>query len=188
MYTYRVKSLAAMQDETANVRNISIIAHVDHGKTTLMDCLLAYNGYVSRKEVGRVRLCDSRADERERQITMKSSSFSLHYANIQNNTDYLVNMMDSPGHLVFRSEVSYALRLTDGALLLIDIVDGVSAQTYTILKQAFDERIECVLVINKIDRLILDLHLSPMEAYRQISQTIDLVNAFLASLAHSNKD
>jgi ribosome assembly protein 1 len=77
----------------------------------------------------------------------------------------LINLIDSPGHIAFRSEVSYALRLTDGALLLVDVVEGVSSQTYTVLKQAFDEKIKCILVLNKMDRLIQELKLNPQEAY-----------------------
>ena len=79
-----------------------------------------------------------------------------------------MTLIDSPGHIAFRQEVSYALRLTDGALLLVDVVEGVSSQTYTVLRQAFEENIRCVLVLNKLDRLVQELKLTPLEAYNQL--------------------
>lgn len=122
---------------------------------------------------------DDRIDEQDRGITMKSSSISL-LAN-HNKCDYLINLIDSPGHVEFGFEVSAALRLTDGALVVVDVLEGVSSQTYRVLLQTFEERVASVLVLNKVDKLIRDRQLSPLEAYHHLTQIIEQVNAILGS-------
>jgi ribosome assembly protein 1 len=107
------------------------VAHVDHGKTTLADCLIASNGLIHKKQAGQLKLLDDRHDEQQRGITMKSSSICLLY------NDCIVNLIDSPGHLEFYFEVSAALRLTDSALLVVDVVEGVSSQTFRVLHQLY---------------------------------------------------
>ena len=101
------------------------------GKTTISDCLLSSNNIISKKLIGKLRYLDSRKDEQERQITMKSSSISLIFDRKPDDR-YLINLIDSPGHIEFSSEVSSALRNTDGALILVDVVDGISSQTLTV--------------------------------------------------------
>ena len=116
------------------IRNFCILAHVDHGKTSLADSLISSNKIISSKLAGKLRYLDSRPDEQERCITMKSSSISLTYQ--LNNENYLINLIDSPGHVDFSSEVASALRVCDGGLLLVDVVEGICAQTYTVMKQS----------------------------------------------------
>uniref|UniRef100_A0A8D3BPJ6 Elongation factor-like 1 n=1 Tax=Scophthalmus maximus TaxID=52904 RepID=A0A8D3BPJ6_SCOMX len=171
--------IISLQRNPANIRNLCILAHVDHGKTTLADCLVASNGIISSRLAGKVRYLDSREDEQDRGITMKSSAISLHYSNDQ---DYLLNLIDSPGHVDFSSEVSTAVRLCDGAVVIVDAVEGVCPQTQVVLRQAWLENIRPVLVINKMDRLIMELKLTPQEAYTHLQKILEQVNAVTGSL------
>lgn len=166
-----------LQRHPESIRNVCIVAHVDHGKTTLSDHLISTNGVISKRLAGKIRYLDSRKDEQERNITMKASAISLIH-----DGDKLVNLVDSPGHVDFSSEVSAAVRVADGAIVLVDAVQGIGTQTQTVITQAYQEGLEMVLVINKFDRLIVDLCLSPLEAYVHLQRIIESVNAFLASL------
>ncbi|CAI2168612.1 15727_t:CDS:10, partial [Funneliformis geosporum] len=148
--------------------------HVDHGKTTLSDSLLASNGIISNRLAGKVRYLDSREDEQERGITMEAKN------NI-NSDEYLINLIDAPGHVDFTSEVSTASRLCDGALILVDVVEGVCTQTHAVLRQAWVENVRPILVLNKIDRLITELRLSPLEAYVHLNKILEQVNAVMGT-------
>lgn len=172
--------LIALQRNPANIRNLCILAHVDHGKTTLADCLVASNGIISNRLAGKLRYLDSREDEQIRGITMKSSAISLHYGD--GDKEYLLNLIDSPGHVDFSSEVSTAVRLCDGAIVIVDAVEGVCPQTQAVLRQAWLENIRPILVINKIDRLIMELKLTSQEAYMQLQKILGQVNAVTGSL------
>ncbi|GLH14987.1 LOW QUALITY PROTEIN: Elongation factor G, mitochondrial [Gryllus bimaculatus] len=180
MRLFDSKKLAELQQNTSNIRNICILAHVDHGKTTLADCLVASNGIISPKMAGKLRYMDSRKDEQERGITMKSSSIALYYC--LEGKEFLVNLIDSPGHVDFSSEVSTAVRLCDGAIVVVDVIEGVCPQTQVALKQAWLENIRPVLVLNKIDRLILEMKLSPLDAYVHLTQVLEQVNAVMGEL------
>ncbi|XP_077084107.1 elongation factor-like GTPase 1 isoform X2 [Siphateles boraxobius] len=175
-----LEKIIALQKKTSQIRNLCILAHVDHGKTTLADCLVASNGIISSRLAGKLRYLDSREDEQIRGITMKSSAISLHCTTGGN--DYLINLIDSPGHVDFSSEVSTAVRLCDGAIVVVDAVEGVCPQTQVVLRQAWLENIRPVLVINKIDRLIVELKLTSQEAYTHLQKILEQVNAVTGTL------
>ncbi|CAF1039157.1 unnamed protein product [Rotaria sp. Silwood1] len=176
--TYSPEILCELQENTESIRNICILAHVDHGKTTLADDLLASNGIISTRLAGKLRLMDSLEAEQIRGITMKSSAVSLVHE--KDDKKYLINLIDTPGHVDFSSEVSTAVRLCDGAIILIDAVEGVCPQTLAALRQAWLEHLRIILVLNKIDRLIVELKMSPMEAYFHIRSILEHLNAVVA--------
>ncbi|EJC97981.1 P-loop containing nucleoside triphosphate hydrolase protein [Fomitiporia mediterranea MF3/22] len=172
-----------------DVRVITTIGHVDHGKTTFVDYLLAANNIISSRMAGKIRYLDSREDEQQRGITMESSAVSLRFKVAEKTEEgesvqktYVINLIDTPGHVDFSSEVSTASRLCDGALLLVDVVEGVCTQTISVLRQAWLDRVRPILVLNKCDRLITELKHTPVEAYHHLSQVIEQVNAVMGSL------
>ncbi|KAK2592562.1 Cytoplasmic GTPase/eEF2-like protein (ribosomal biogenesis) [Conoideocrella luteorostrata] len=183
------EKLANLQRKSQDIRNICILAHVDHGKTSLTDALLATNGIISPKLAGKIRYLDSRPDEQLRGITMESSAISLYFSMLRRSApdatpeqkEYLINLIDSPGHIDFSSEVSTASRLCDGAVVLVDAVEGVCSQTVTVLRQTWIEKLKPLLVINKMDRLITELKMTPAEAYVHLSKLLEQVNAVLGS-------
>lgn len=178
-----------LQLDASCIRNICILAHVDHGKTSLSDSLLATNGIISQRMAGKVRYLDSREDEQLRGITMESSAISLYFKvmRLQQGSqepevhEHLINLIDSPGHIDFSSEVSTSSRLCDGAVVLVDVVEGVCSQTVNVLRQCWIDKLKPLLVINKIDRLITEWKLSPLEAYQHISRIIEQVNSVIGS-------
>ncbi|KAF8172800.1 P-loop containing nucleoside triphosphate hydrolase protein [Mycena galopus ATCC 62051] len=173
-----------------NIRNMSVIAHVNHGKSTLTDSLVSRAGIIAGSNAGIVRYTDTRADEKERGITIKATALSMYFelrdddvAAVKQKTEgtsFLVNLIDSPGHIDFSSEVTAALRVTDGALVVVDTVEGVRVQTEIVLRQALAERIKPVLVINKVDRALLELQIGPEALYQSFCRTIELVNVIIA--------
>ncbi|XP_020603142.1 elongation factor-like GTPase 1 isoform X1 [Orbicella faveolata] len=180
MRTTTPQHLSELQKNSKNIRNICILAHVDHGKTTIADALVASNGIISQRMAGKLRYMDSREDEQLRGITMKSSAISLLFT--KDEEEYIVNLIDSPGHVDFSSEVSTAVRLCDGAIVVVDAVEGVCPQTHVVLRQAWLENIRPCLVLNKIDRLITELKYSPAEAHFHLQQILEKVNAITAAL------
>ena len=179
--------LAALQSKAQNVRNICILAHVDHGKTSLSDSLIATNGIIAPKMAGKIRYLDSRPDEQLRGITMESSAISLYFSMMKRQKEdeepkkeeYLINLIDSPGHIDFSLEVSTASRLCDAAVVLVDAVEGVCSQTVTVLRQVWIEKLKPLLVINKIDRLVTELKMTPAEAYSHLERVLEGVNAVI---------
>ncbi|GAB1215454.1 hypothetical protein ATERTT37_004644 [Aspergillus terreus] len=165
------------------------VEDLDHGKTSLTDSLIATNGIISPKLAGKIRYLDSRPDEQLRGITMESSAISLYFSMMRRpapdadpvQKEYLINLIDSPGHIDFSSEVSTASRLCDGAVVLVDAVEGVCSQTVTVLRQTWVEQLKPILVINKLDRLVTELKMSASEAYSHLSRLLEQVNAVIGS-------
>ncbi|XP_014600269.1 PREDICTED: elongation factor Tu GTP-binding domain-containing protein 1 [Polistes canadensis] len=180
MKIVKAEKLCELQRDPAHIRNICILAHVDHGKTTLADSLVASNGIISNKLAGKLRYLDSRPDEQLRGITMKSSSISLYH--VYNNTEFMINIIDSPGHVDFASEVSTAVRLCDGAFIIIDVVEGICPQTRSALSISYIEGLKPILILNKIDRLITEIKLSPLDTYFHLRQLLEQVNAVMGEL------
>lgn len=177
-------------DKPCNIRNMSVIAHVDHGKSTLTDSLVTKAGIIADKGGG-ARFTDTRPDEQERCITIKSTAISMYFeanpellSDIKQKVDgngFLINLIDSPGHVDFSSEVTAALRVTDGALVVVDCVEGVCVQTETVLRQALTERIKPVLIVNKVDRALLELQLEKEALYTGFLRVLESVNVIIAT-------
>jgi len=194
MVNFTTDEIRGLMDNPANIRNMSVIAHVDHGKSTLTDSLVQRAGIISAKNAGSARFTDTRADEQERGVTIKSTAISL-FGELPTEEDlkdipgpvkttknaFLVNLIDSPGHVDFSSEVTAALRVTDGALVVVDTIEGVCVQTETVLRQALGERIKPVVIINKVDRALLELQLSKEDLFQNFARVIESVNVVIST-------
>lgn len=266
MVNFTVDQIRLLMDDPLNIRNMTVIAHVDHGKSTLTDSLIGKAGIIAKQRAGEARFMDTRPDEQERTITIKSTAVSLYFEmpkdqllspeekkamdekigrkmpappTRKERTDkpkealvaeedegdkkdessssggesassalgggkpeevaadgtvlhkiasaesgkspFLINLIDSPGHVDFSSEVTAALRVTDGALVVVDCVEGVCVQTETVLRQAISERIRPVLFVNKLDRMFLELKMDLENAYQTFARAVESVNVVIAT-------
>ena len=170
-----IEKIKDLMYKPESIRNIGIVAHIDHGKTTLSDNLLAGAGMISEELAGDQRFLDFDEQEQARGITIDAANVSMvhHY----DGKEYLINLIDTPGHVDFGGDVTRAMRAVDGAVVVVCAVEGIMPQTETVLRQALKEHVKPVLFINKVDRLINELKLEPDE----------LQNRFLKIIAEANK-
>src|SRR2546426_5267940 len=153
-----------------HIRNFGVIAHVDHGKTTMSDSLLASSGIISPSVAGQALALDSMKLEQDRQMTIVQANVTLLYE--KDGGEYVINMIDTPGHIDFTGRVTRSLRAIDGAVVVSDSVEGIMTQTETVTRQALEERVRPVLYINKIDRLVKELRLDPSAMQKWLSNII----------------
>jgi len=200
MVNFTVDEIREIMDKKKNIRNMSVIAHVDHGKSTLTDSLVSKAGIIAGAKAGETRFTDTRKDEQDRCITIKSTAISMYYTvpdedlpfidavqeREKDLSSFLINLIDSPGHVDFSSEVTAALRVTDGALVVVDCVSGVCVQTETVLRQAIAERIKPVLFMNKMDLALLTLQLDSEDMFQTFQRIVENVNVIIAT--YSNED
>ncbi|HKL24303.1 MAG TPA: elongation factor EF-2 [Candidatus Nanoarchaeia archaeon] len=170
-----------LMKEKEKIRNIAIAAHIDHGKTTFSDNLLAGAGMLSEETAGKQRALDFHDDESSRGITIDSASVSMIHK--VEGDDYLINLIDTPGHVDFGGDVTRAMRAVDGCVVLTCAVEGVMPQTETVLRQALKELVKPVLFINKVDRLIKEVKLTPQEMEKKFVKIINEVNQLIENIA-----
>ncbi|KAH9056977.1 P-loop containing nucleoside triphosphate hydrolase protein [Lactarius vividus] len=163
------------------VRNVAVVGHLHHGKTALLDMLIFETHKIDWNADKQTRYTDVHVLSREREISIKSSPISLVLQTTAGKS-HLVHLMDCPGHVNFVDEVASAIRLVDGIILVVDVVEGVMVNTETIIRHALQEGIPITLVVNKIDRLILELRLPPLDAFYKIKHTIEEVNTFISGI------
>lgn len=174
----RQEKVAAKVKELANkpeyIRNMGIVAHIDHGKTTLSDSLLADAGLISSETAGKQLALDFHEDEQKRGITINAANISM--VHDYDGKQYLINMIDTPGHVDFGGDVTRAMRAVDGVIVVTCAVEGVMPQTKTVLNQALKECVRPVVFVNKVDRLINELKLTPEELQNRFVKIINEVN------------
>ncbi len=173
----KIKELMWMPER---IRNMGIVAHIDHGKTTLSDNLLAGAGMISEELAGQQLYLDFDEQEQERGITINAANVSMVHE--YKGKEYLINLIDTPGHVDFGVDVTRAMRAVDGVIVVVDAVEGVMPQTETVLRQALRENVKPVLFINKVDRLIKELELTPQQMQERLVKVITEVNKLIKSM------
>ncbi len=176
----KIKKILELMKKPEKIRNIGIVAHIDHGKTTMTDSLLSGAGMISSDLAGKLLVMDFHEDEKERGITIDSANVNMIHE--VEGEDYLINLIDTPGHVDFSGEVTRAMRATDGAVVVVCAAEGMMPQTETVLKQALRERVKPVLFINKVDRLIKELKLTGEQMQERFIKIINNVNKYIDSI------
>ena len=169
-----------LMNKLSRIRNIGIAAHIDHGKTTFSDNLLAGCGMMSEDLAGKQLVLDYEGQEQDRGITINTASASMVH-NFEGK-DYLINLLDTPGHVDFGGDVTRAMRAVDGAIVLVCAVEGAMPQTETVIRQAIREKVKPVLFINKVDRLINELKVTPEEMQQRFIKIIQKYNQLLNNI------
>ncbi len=175
-----IDKVTELMYQPKKIRNMGIVAHIDHGKTTLSDNLLAGAGMISEELAGRQLYLDFDEQEQERGITINAANVSMVHE--YKGEEYLINLIDTPGHVDFGGDVTRAMRAVDGAIVVIDAVEGVMPQTETVLRQALRENVKPVLFVNKVDRLIRELELGPEEMQNRLLKVINEVNKLIKAM------
>ena len=179
-----ISEILNMMEKTENIRNIGFVGHIDHGKTTLSDSLLSEAGLLSPDLAGEARALDYLEEEQKRGITMKSTNISLYYEkSLKAHDPFLINLVDTPGHLDFSGKVTRALRLIDGVVVVVDAVEEIITQSETVIKQALQEGVKPVLYINKVDRLIRELKLTDEQIRKKYTRIIKNFNTLIERYA-----
>jgi elongation factor 2 len=177
----RTEDIMVLMRKPEHIRNIGIAAHIDHGKTTLTDSLVAGAGMMSEELAGKQLFTDFDKQEQERGITIYAANVSMVHE--YEGDEYLINLIDTPGHVDFGGDVTRAMRAVDGAVIVACAVEGVMPQTETVIRQALHERVKPVLFINKVDRLIRELKLSPEQMHERFVGIINHVNKLIQKYA-----
>ncbi|MCC6058746.1 MAG: elongation factor EF-2 [Thermofilum sp.] len=173
----QVEEIAKIMRNVEQVRNIGTLAHVDHGKTTTSDSLLMGAGILSPKVAGQALALDYVEIEQLRQMTVKAANVSLYHE--WEGKPYVINLVDTPGHVDFTGHVTRSLRMMDGGIVVVDAVEGVMTQTETVVRQALQEYVRPLLYINKVDRLIKELRLGPREIQQRFVEIVKEFNGLI---------
>ena len=181
-----VERVVVLMDQPEFIRNIGTVAHIDHGKTTFSDNLLAGAGMISQELAGEQLFMDFDEEEQKRGITIDSATVSMVHE--FGGKEYLINLIDTPGHVDFGGDVTRAMRAVDGAVVLVDAVEGPMPQTETVLRQALRENVRPILFINKVDRLINEIKLTPQDMQMRLGLVIDKVNKIVKGLKPDEYD
>jgi len=179
--TRMINKIKELMYEPDYIRNIGIVAHIDHGKTTLSDNLLAGAGMISSELAGDQLYLDFDEQEQARGITIDAANVSMVHK--YKDDQYLINLIDTPGHVDFGGDVTRAMRAVDGAVVVVCAVEGIMPQTETVLRQALKENVKPVLFINKVDRLINELKLDPQELQQRFIKVIANANKLISNMA-----
>ena len=176
-----IKRATEVMYDRERIRNLAIAAHIDHGKTTLSDNLIAGAGMMSEELAGKSRVLDFDDQESARGITINAASASM--VHDVGGSDYLINLIDTPGHVDFGGDVTRAMRAVDGCIILTCAVEGAMPQTETVVRQALKEKVRPVLFINKVDRLINELQVTPEDMQERFMAQITKVNTLISQFA-----
>jgi elongation factor 2 len=176
-----IKRATEVMYDRERIRNLAIAAHIDHGKTTLSDNLIAGAGMMSEELAGKSRVLDFDDQESARGITINAASASM--VHDVGGSDYLINLIDTPGHVDFGGDVTRAMRAVDGCIILTCAVEGAMPQTETVVRQALKEKVRPVLFINKVDRLINELQVTPEDMQERFKAQITKVNTLISEFA-----
>ena len=176
-----IKRATEVMHQRERIRNLAIAAHIDHGKTTLSDNLIAGAGMMSEDLAGKSRVLDFDDQESARGITINAASASMVHS--VGGDDYLINLIDTPGHVDFGGDVTRAMRAVDGCIILTCAVEGAMPQTETVVRQALKEKVRPVLFINKVDRLINELQVTPEDMMSRFEEQITRVNTLIRQFA-----